>query len=111
MGVVDPPRTTNRRFFLRNGTPQFGQRRVPSRDGSVPVATVRTLMLQIWDFGHLGLQVSDLGLASGSPTVRERRERDSRWSLGYGTSDFSKIFMDGFLRGSRWCADGDVLAS
>ena len=43
-------------------------------------------MLQIWDFGRLGLQASDLGLASESPTVRERRERDSRWLVVAGVA-------------------------
>ncbi|GFZ16873.1 hypothetical protein Acr_26g0001430 [Actinidia rufa] len=68
-----PPRTANRNAF------QSGQRCVSNRDGSVPIAMVQTLMLQIWDFGRLGLQALDLGLASESPTVRECRERDSWW--------------------------------
>ena len=89
MGMADP--TKNRESALlsqkRDGNaPRSSQRRVPNRDGSVPVATVRNLMLQIWDFGRLGLQASDLGLASESPTVRERRERDSRWLVVAGVA-------------------------
>ncbi|GFZ19763.1 hypothetical protein Acr_28g0004680 [Actinidia rufa] len=82
MGLADPPKNRESTLLSQkrdDNAPQYGQRCVPNRDGSVPVATVRTLMLQIWDFGRLGLQASDLGLASGSPTVHECRERDSRW--------------------------------
>ena len=43
-------------------------------------------MLQIWDFGRLGLQTSNLGLASESPTVRERSKRDSRWLVVAGVA-------------------------
>ncbi|GFZ18563.1 hypothetical protein Acr_27g0003020 [Actinidia rufa] len=52
-GVTDPPKNCESAPQKRDGNaPQSGQRRVPNRDGSVPLATVRTLMLQIWDFAR-----------------------------------------------------------